>query len=1032
MSSSYEELHSLVNQMLQAARAKSGDELLLVSIDQVLSKAKPRQAQVLRRCAVPRWIDAGVLRILREGDEGNERILDKLRDYSFVRDLGDGRLAYHTQVREALLEEWSNERPAELADLHRRLYRYFNDRTTPPGSRRMPTRIMPESDMLNAIPISVQADMFRREAIYHLLNADPDAGMEALERTFDEIEQAHRSAEAEQLLQVAGEVNLSPSQRLMLRHMRARTLQMSLSLEEATQELEELQAEPNMAPELAAQVSRSLGEVYAETGRWALATDLYKSSLSYFQAHNERRAAAETMLLLGEAYQNLGFSTGSWHVPGRTTAQLMLTWQRIWIWLIGLPFQMLILLLGSKRPLPLASYCARYQNWLLIRLYNTARHWYDEAYQAFKELNDRRGMVRAAQRQADILQIYGYPGEARARLEQLRAEIADADIYWRAWIDRSLAECHLAEGDIGSAQILLAEALRVFQELGDVRREAAVRTLQGQAALYAGDVEGALAGYQAGLDRYRTLRYATARERILHELRAWQRRPGISAGLVERLERIIAAEPEKRYVGRFIRSAAPLLQIGLLLALPLAMLILAVVVPVTETRPLPVGGVLTLDTSFDPLRTISVLATLAPIYLLVYAALGVAVIFLLPLSAIEREQPDVIVTRPDTITRYNSKGRIERTMQWTAVRRWVALDRCVWDRPLALYSRTYLEDETGYDLGIDGITGWYNELQYDIGRRLTAVGQTITRHDLGYSLVRSLSGISFMLGIVLLIIFSAAENNWLSLVRWLPSEIYSALAYVAFSGSLILIPLAYWIANRPLALQRTLQLTTYWPWLIGVLGAAPVVSYLISDGNLIPVVKALNYSTFVWGSYLLAEAVASVTLRQRTPRIILVSGITLLALAWIAQPAYGNLRWQVAYTAKNRAATQAALGEQPTAVSAQAREAADQAIELGADPFSALLFKGDSYAAEAAALAADGQNAAAVAKWRAAAEGYLEAVSLADSYSEQVLALYNLALAADQAGEQRLAFQARESYSEICNQEFEARQICTQIFGRIR
>ena len=134
------DLHSYITSMAGAARSKSGDELLVFTVEQVLAGVGPRQADVLRKVAVPRWVDASVLRALRESDEGNQRVLDLLREYSFVRDLGDGRLAYHDEVRKAFLDEWSRERPDELLQLHRRLYQHFSQRTTPPALPPRPCR----------------------------------------------------------------------------------------------------------------------------------------------------------------------------------------------------------------------------------------------------------------------------------------------------------------------------------------------------------------------------------------------------------------------------------------------------------------------------------------------------------------------------------------------------------------------------------------------------------------------------------------------------------------------------------------------------------------------------------------------------------------------------------------------------------------------------------------------------------------------------------------------------------------------------
>lgn len=1021
------DIHSYLSTMLGAARSKSGDELLVYTIDQVLARAGPRQAEVLRRVAVPRWVDASVLRVLRESGDGNERVLEMLRDYSFVRDLGDGRLAYHDEVRKTLLDEWRRERPDELRQLHRQLYQHFSQRTTPPGSAGRAMPLMPDSTLISVVPMSGQADLLRREAIYHLLHLDAERGLEELRSNYAYLEEAHRLAEAELLLQMAGEAPLGPRERRWVQYLRARALQAALNLEAADEQLEALRNRGDLEPELAAELSRTQGEIYAETGRWARATELYRQSLSYFLRSGNQRAAAETMLLLGEAYQGLGISTGSWHAPEEFGNPVLRTAHALWIWLLGLPFLIVGLILGPRAPLPRAEHCARYQNWLLIRLYNTARAWYSDARDAFRRLGDPVGMLRAEQHLADILLIYGYHSEARATLEELLRRPEARDPYRRAWLQRSLAECHLATGDVGSAQLLLKEALGVFKELGDVRREAVVRYLQGRAAMQAGDVDGALQNYAVGLERFRALRYAAARERILHELRVWKRHPATGAAARQRIEELIAAEPEKRYVGRFIRSYLGLLQVATLIALPLALLLSAVAAPTVILTPTS-NGVLSLGIFFDPLRVLGVVATLTPIYMAVYAAIATSVIYWLPISRIEREQPDVIVTRSNSIALYDRKSNLALAMAWPSVRRWLALDRCLWDRPLALYSRTFLEDDQGRDLPIDGIMGWYSELQADLARRLAAavppleraVGAplsppapappSVERIDLGYSILRSPFGLSAGLGTLLLLLVTSSNNGWIDLGGLIPPPIAAALWLIGLSGVLLLIPLAYWIANRPLKLQRALLLNDRWPLVLAVLGALPMLGYLLTGGRLIRV-ESLNYSTFVWGAYVLAEALVAIfTPGRRQLRIAIVTASTLLALLVVAQPVAAQYRWLESYVARK----QVQSGAVDSAASCGA--AADARI-LGADSFATYMIQGDC--------------AAQLQQWEQAARFYLQAAEAAPEGSgERALAVYNLAVALSYTSNDALYREAVATYREICATSPQAQPVCTQLLSQ--
>jgi tetratricopeptide (TPR) repeat protein len=1002
------DIHSYISEMLSAARSKSGGELLSFTVEQVLAGVGPRQAEVLRKVAVPRWVDASVLRSLRESDEGNERVLEKLREYSFVRDLGDGRLAYHDEVRKTFLEEWERVRPAELQQLHRRLYQHFSQRSTPPGSAARAMPLMPDSSLLSVVPMSAQADLLRREATYHLLWLDQERGLAELRASFDFLEDAHRLAEAELLLQMAGETPLGPRERRWVQYMRARVLQGSLSLEAANEQLEQLRARGDLEPELLAEVNRSQAELFAEIGQWARATELYRQSILYFARANNQRAAAETMLLLGEAYQGLGISTGSWYAPSSFANPLLRAMHGLWTWLSGLPFLIAILLLGAQnRLLPRAEHCARYQNWLLIRLYNTARTWYAQARDAFRRLGDAAGTLRAEQRLADILLLYGYAGEARAAIEGLLARPEARDPYRKAWLQRSLAECHLALGDVGSAQLLLKEALDVFKELGDVRREAVVRYLQGRAAMDAGDVETALQNYTVGLQRFSALRYAAARERILHELRAWKRQPSTTPAVRARVDALIAAQPEKRYVGRFIRSYLGLLQVASLIALPLAMLLMALASP-TFILTRDESGIISSAIFFDPLRILGVVATLAPIYMAVYAAIATAVIYWLPISRIEREQPDVIVTSPDGIARYDNKGGLAFSFPWPSVGRWLALDRCLWDRPLALYSRTFLEDRDGLDLPIDGITGWYSELQTDLAQRLQAAGNSVQRRDLGYSLLRSPWGAAFILGGLLLLIVTSSNNGWLDLGGLVPPPIAGLIWFVALSGALMLVPLAYWIVGRPLQLQRTLLLSERWPTVLAVIGALPVLAYALTGGSIVRI-NALNFALFVWGVYVLAEALCAMFAPSNRPlRIGVVTAATLLALAIVAQPAYAHYRWLESYVARQ----QVQSGAEASAVSCGAATAITGS---GVQAAQAYLILGDC--------------AAETGNWLQAAQHYAQASRVAPEGSdERALAIYNLVVALSYTDNQGAYQDARRAYELLCATQSPGTQtICGQL-----
>ena len=190
-------------------------------------RARPRSCA----CAVPRWFDLAVLAVLRGRADGNERVLELLRGYSFVRPLGAGRFAYSDEVRAALLEEWRAERPDELRALNQRLAAHFAGRAAPTAEQQR------SPDAAIAIQPGGDWALWRREALYHQLMLDPRAGMAQLRAEFDQAEAGPRLADCEALLQTALEAPLDARDRLWLRYLRARLDRLALRLPAASEQL---------------------------------------------------------------------------------------------------------------------------------------------------------------------------------------------------------------------------------------------------------------------------------------------------------------------------------------------------------------------------------------------------------------------------------------------------------------------------------------------------------------------------------------------------------------------------------------------------------------------------------------------------------------------------------------------------------------------------------------------------------------------------------------------------------------------------
>ncbi|NJO84945.1 MAG: hypothetical protein HC828_20760 [Blastochloris sp.] len=267
------------------------------------------------------------------------------------------------------------------------------------------------------------------------------------------------------------------------------------------------------------------------------------------------------------------------------------------------------------------------------------------------------------------------------------------------------------------------------------------------------------------------------------------------------------------------------------------------------------------------------------------ALVALAVIFLIPMDSLDREQPDYIVTTDDEIVHYDYRGVVMQRIRWDDLSRWVRVDRRLWRLPMSLFSVMFLEARDGRDVQIDGIISWYTHLQDDIRVHLRRANRQVEIEDFDLHIFRSLSGAMLALGLLLLLFFVRVENgaaNWF--IQLLSPSVYAGLAFFVLSGALILIPVAHWFATRPLEVIRELRLRDMWAYIIGAIGLAMVLMYIIGRGRTLPL-DALNVGTLLWGVYVVTDVLCTlVPLRWRLARpLIIVLALSVATIVTIPQ-----------------------------------------------------------------------------------------------------------------------------------------------------
>lgn len=835
---------------------------LQISIEQMLATMKPGQAEVLRRCAIPRWFDDEILSVLRErnNDAQNQKILDQLKTYSFVRELGDGRYSYSEDVRNYLLDDW-RKRPDDLRPIQKRLYNYFDARmgSTNLENRASWKREVVTYDLLLASTTAVKDQQNTNEDNMWIMtrstvDARVDRALLKFRAAFEEAFNAHRMAEAEALLVAAEEqINiLAPRICNWLIYYRGKMNFTNLKLDQAQNNYQLLIEQSDVEPELQVLTALNLGDAQVEASSWAAAIQSYQQALANPKITSSQIADAH--LGIADVYNEIAINSGGWLIPKVEKNAFLRVLRSIFEWFLRLP--MLVLVSTLRRlgaEVPPAYILSRYQNWLLARILRASRDEVEQAYKIFTERNDPWNKARCQMRLIEIDLLFDKLKPAVAMAERLLDDTANEDSYRRARVAVTVARAFAADKQYQRAEELAKNALAVFQAVDDGRWEARTQTMLGRMALDQGQSDQALNAFEHGLERARSIGSILGRERLLYELRAWRRQ---SINYPPVIDTILDEEPAQRFVNRFPRFLLPYLQFGQMALVPIMLILAAVIAPqvgkltyiITPSNFLLPAAT---DYTFPWYRMIVSPLIMILIATLAYALLGLIVLWRMPLSMIQQNQPDLIIMRPNYVLHYDEKGNKAHEIAWKDVTTITSSNRALWKTPMPAFSRMVLHGED-QRLTIDGVVSWYNAARAQVIRRVKAAGAQFTYHNFDLSLLRSSIGGLVITGALLLAIMILDANGLLGLSRILPATLYATVQLIAYSGILVIVPVMYWMIIRPLRQQREFDGTRV-PQILAIIGLVTVALFLITNGSIVQM-PIFSIALFLSGLVLLAEA----------------------------------------------------------------------------------------------------------------------------------------------------------------------------------
>lgn len=804
-----------------------------VELVQKIMDRKPTLGELLCLTAVPFWFDQDLLAALRAKHDGlDDHFWALLQEFSFVQ-IGHGRCWYSPELRELLMQQWSDD-PQGLATAHQRALHYFDQRlaSSPPDNPAA------HEELLQA-------------RLYHLLAVDEKEGIRFLLDLFDRAQGEYRLAAAAQYVSVAEgqRPNLSPDGQAVLDYMQGRVQQLSGHWEASRSHLTEMLGEGGLSPALETLVSSALARSLVELKQEQDGIKLYEHALAACRQEGDRAQAVRIMVGLGYAYSNIAvrvWGSGWLRLPApRVRFQAVYNIGRV---LTQLPLIIYLMSkLGFRASLTAIHRIGTGTDWMVARLLGLAAQWFRrvEAASETEGAGDPEGLIRALEGLAQLYRLLDCPRQAEAINRRiLDLEGVQSEGYRAARARLGLAHALLLREKAAQARPILEQILPIFAGYGHRRHTAETQTLLARAELIDGQTDAAVGHYAQALDSWRQVGDQATETDVVHELETIREQRSVHSEAQQAIIDKASKQVDERYyriryshpvLTNFQRASLIVLAILFFFTIRMALRTeygttvdstVNLVKPIYELKTSQgtfpdldlSGGGLTIDQQLRPqppmdLVGVVLLGAFAG-YLALYTALGLFFIVHTPVQ-IEPGQVRGVATNQEGIKAITPMGDGE-LLGWDQTTLFLRSDRIPARKPLTLLSFFALLRGTD-PLEINAFTQHYEALQERIRDRLDSVPV----RDLGFSLLHSKSGWLFLASLAYLILFfilaSLAPDLVLKTVGTIPYNL-ADLFGIAYLG--LALPLVWWFAVQPLRARWLVSPKTTVVWLVGGVGLA--------------------------------------------------------------------------------------------------------------------------------------------------------------------------------------------------------------------